>query len=60
MNPAHIWCSINIYKMNEGLNGKKISMLETQKRKGLFLAGDTRGLTFELDFEEWVGFPVIT
>ena len=46
--------------MNEGLNGKKISMLETQKTKGLFLAGDLQGLTLEFDFEEWVGFPVIT
>lgn len=46
--------------MKKRLNGKKISMLETQKRKELFLVGDTQGLTSELDFEEWVGFPVIT
>lgn len=35
MNQAHIWCSINVYRISEWLNGKEISVLEAQKRWGL-------------------------
>lgn len=57
INESGTYLVLNKYlQMNEGLNSKKISMIETQKTKGSFLAGDIQWLTFEFDFEEWVNF----